>query len=179
MWSRPILPREEAQPVAESLQLLLTTLIDLSLVAKQAHWNLFGDDFLATHEKLDEVVASARNFGDLVAERIVKLGFPADGRVDTVAARTPLPAMPDGFETVRTMLTETCDRLKIVIDATRECRAAVADLDPMTEDLTIEIAREIETHFWMLQAMEGRSPAEPNQGSAANGRTSHRETVTV
>ena len=177
MWKRPILPREQAQPVAESLQTLLVALIDLGLVAKQAHWNIFGPDFLATHEKLDELNASARTFSDLVAERIVKLGFPADGRVGRVASETTLAAMPRGFQTVQEGLTLVCDRLKIAVDAVRTCRAAVADADPSTEDLAIEISRELETHFWMLQAMEGVSPAEDDHAASTNGSASSQQSA--
>ena len=156
MWPRPILPPATAKTVSESLQSLLVDLIDLGLVAKQAHWNLFGDDFLAAHEKLDEVVESARNYGDLVAERIVKLGVAADGRVKTVAAGTDLAEFPPGFHETGAILTAFNDRLDTAVKKVRLTIAAVADHDPATEDLCIEIARELETHFWMLQAMEGR-----------------------
>ena len=160
MWSRPILPPDTAKIVSEHLQGLLTDLIDLSLVSKQAHWNLFGDDFLAAHEKLDEVVASARNFGDLVAERIAKLGVSPDGRVKTVAAGTAVAEFPAGFHPTKAILTEVCDRLDTVVKKVRIVRQETADHDPMTDDLCIEIGRELETHFWMLQAMEGRDPSD-------------------
>lgn len=159
MWKRPILDREHAEPTAAALQKVLPTLIDLGLTAKQAHWNVFGEQFLSVHEKLDEVVATARSFGDVVAERIVKLGFPADGRRTTVAEQSQLDLASDQFEDVPATLATVCDQIAIVLAMVRTARAEVEDHDPPTEDLCIEILRELEEHSWMLQAMEGKSPA--------------------
>ena len=94
----------------------------------------------------------------------MKLGFPADGCVQRVAERTAIAPMPADFRRVDEMLTLVCDRLKTVVDQTRVCRAAVAEPDPMTEDLASAIVREIETRFWTLQAMEGRDPSERGHG---------------
>ena len=159
MWPRPILPPETAKKVCDELQGLLFDLVDLGLVGKQAHWNCFGDDFLAVHEKLDEVVASARNFGDLVAERIVKLGVAAEGRSQVVAEKSDLSEFPAGFHDTHATLKAFNDRLDTVVKKVRLTAAAVEEHDPATEDLCIEVARELETHFWMLQAMEGQDPS--------------------
>lgn len=159
MWKRPILNADHAKPTAEALQSLLPTLVDTGLSAKQAHWNVFGQQFLSVHEKLDEVVASARNFGDLVAERIVKLGFAADGRRGVVAEGSKLPQMSSTFEDVPSTLKSVCDCIATLLEEVRSTLEAVEKHDPPTEDLCIEILREFEEHQWMLQAMEGVSPA--------------------
>lgn len=80
-------PLNEAamKAAGDALQGALIDLIDLALVAKQAHWNLTGRNFKVVHEHLDEVVALARGGQDDVAERAVAIG-----RAPTAAsARSP------------------------------------------------------------------------------------------
>ena len=49
-----------------ALQATLVDLVDLSLVAKQAHWNLVGRQFHDVHLHLDELVDTARKYSDEV-----------------------------------------------------------------------------------------------------------------
>ena len=44
-----------APSTADALQATLVELIDLSLQAKQAHWNVVGPAFKPVHEFLDEL----------------------------------------------------------------------------------------------------------------------------
>ena len=60
--------------VTSSLQQALVDLIDLSLQAKQAHWNVYGPQFRSVHLQLDDVVADVRTWSDDVAERLVAIG---------------------------------------------------------------------------------------------------------
>ena len=79
-----------------ALQATLVDLVDLSLVAKQAHWNLVGRQFHDVHLHLDELVKKARKYSDAVAERLAAIGVSPDGRAATVAptpgSRTSTPA---------------------------------------------------------------------------------------
>lgn len=154
MWKRSILNEEQTKTVATALQAVSVDLIDMALLAKQAHWNLRGPNFLAIHEKLDEVTASARNFGDEVAERMVMLGVAADGRSKTVAGSTRLEAYPEGFQSVQQTIALVADRLHTLINGLREARAAVEEADPVTEDMLIEISGEFEKQLWMFQASQ-------------------------
>jgi starvation-inducible DNA-binding protein len=158
MWKRTVLSKANAKKVSDALQPTLVHLIDLALIAKQAHWCVFGTHFLAVHEKLDEVVASARAASDQVAERMSQVGICPDGRSDTVAAGSKLEAFPAGFHSDVQVLGEFCDRLLAVCKALRTAREAVEDADPYTEDMLIAIGQGLEEHLWMLQAMEGESP---------------------
>src|SRR5258708_4995350 len=83
--------------VTLELQPLLVELIDVGMTAKQAHWNVTGPLFRPLHAQLDDLADDARTWADMVAERVVALGEPSDGRIETVAAQTPLPGFPDGF----------------------------------------------------------------------------------
>lgn len=48
------LPESDRETAGAALQATLPDLLDLSLVAKQAHWNLHGPRFRSVHVQLDE-----------------------------------------------------------------------------------------------------------------------------
>ena len=83
--------------VGECLQGALIDLIDLSLLAKQAHWNLVGRNFRSLHLQLDEIVDVARKHTDRVAERAIAIGVNPDGRCGTVARETQLKQLNAGY----------------------------------------------------------------------------------
>ena len=144
-----------AEAVANALQPVLVSLISLSLEAKQAHWTVYGTQFLSVHEKLDDVVKSARDGSDVLAERMAQLGHAPDGRISTVQATSPVQPYPDGdFHNVPETLTLMCDRVHTVSQTIRTAIEAVGEIDPPTEDYLNAIAQEVEEHLWMLQAME-------------------------
>ncbi|RKN09284.1 Dps family protein [Streptomyces radicis] len=146
------LPDATLKIVGEALQGALVDLIDLSLVAKQTHWNIVGARFRSVHLQLDEVVETARSHSDTVAERAAALGLSPDGRATTVAARTGIPAIAEGWqkddEAIRTMV----DALGAVILRTRERLDEVGPVDTVTEDVLIQLTKELEKHHWMFQA---------------------------
>jgi starvation-inducible DNA-binding protein len=134
------------------LQSTLVDLVDLSLVAKQAHWNVMGSQFRSVHLQLDELVATARQYVDAVAERASAIGVPPDGRARTVADSSALPEYPQGWqsdhdtiELVVATLAATTGRLRPRIDETEKT-------DLVTQDLLIEIAQALEQAHWMWQA---------------------------
>ncbi len=90
------LGKAESKVVGVVLQEALTDLIDLSLIAKQAHWNVVGPHFRSLHLQLDDLVADSRQFSDAVAERAAALGISPDG------VRAPSPNPP------RNSLRDTC-----------------------------------------------------------------------
>jgi len=53
--------------VVNDLQATLAELIDLTLIGKQAHWNVVGPNFRSIHLQLDEIVDAARLSSDRVA----------------------------------------------------------------------------------------------------------------
>ncbi|MEM1013250.1 MAG: DNA starvation/stationary phase protection protein [Planctomycetota bacterium] len=155
--TRNPLSEEHAKTVGSCLQMMLPKLTDLGLAAKQLHWNVVGAEFLSVHEKLDEVVDTARNGADTVAERMVQLGQPADGRANKVVEDGKLSeSLPTGFVSVPDGLTLICDRLIDAVKTNRRAIEGVGELDPLTEDHLIAIGQELEEQLWMLQAMEAK-----------------------
>ena len=147
-------PLDEAaqKTTGEALQGALVDLIDLALVAKQAHWNLTGRNFKVVHEHLDEVVELARTYQDEVAERAVAIGVNPDGRVRTVADRTRLPQLEAGYLADDKVVAAVTDILAQLIARFRERVAATDEPDPVTQDLLIEITAALEKQHWMFQA---------------------------
>ena len=138
--------------VGHALQGALVDLVDLSLVAKQVHWNVVGPRFRSVHLQLDDVVASARAHADTVAERASAIGVPPDGRAATVAKTSGIREIGDGWikdgEVVRAMV----EALSAVIGRMRERIVATADPDPVSQDILIGLTGDLEKHHWMFQA---------------------------
>ncbi|OEV07508.1 starvation-inducible DNA-binding protein [Streptomyces sp. Amel2xB2] len=149
------LPDDDLKTVGEALQGALVDLVDLSLVAKQIHWNVIGPRFRSIHLQLDDVVSTARSYSDTVAERASALGLPPDGRSTTVSATTGIEKVAEGWQkdtdAVRTMV----HALESVIGRSRERMASVSEPDPVTEDIFIQLTGELEKHHWMFQAENG------------------------
>jgi starvation-inducible DNA-binding protein len=151
---RLILDGNRRDHTVAALQQCLTTLIDLALQFKQAHWNLVGDRFLSVHEQLDTIIDSARAASDEVAERIAALGVAADGRPGTVDEHSALDSFPEGRLGVDETVRLVADRLQTTSQCLRKSIDTVSDLDPISEDMLIGICGPLEKHLWMVQSQE-------------------------
>ncbi|MGW2418920.1 Dps family protein [Streptomyces sp. NPDC001709] len=144
---------EQAQRVAGSaLQETLVDLLGLSLIGKQAHWNIVGPRFRSIHFQLDEVVATARSYSDTVAERAAALGVPPDGRPETIAVTFALPGTKDGWLRDTEVVDLMVSALQEAIGRLRERIAITEKPDPVTQDLMMSITADLEKQYWMFQA---------------------------
>jgi starvation-inducible DNA-binding protein len=137
---------------APALQATLVELIDLSLQAKQAHWNVVGPAFKPVHEFLDELASEYRDWYDTVAERLTAVGASPDGRSATVSGSTPLVALPAGPILDQPALAAFDERVTFVAAAIRERANLLGDVDLASQDLLIEILRGLEKQRWMLRS---------------------------
>ena len=135
-----------------ALQATLVDLVDLSLVGKQAHWNLVGRQFHDVHLHLDELVKKARKYSDKVAERGVAVGIPVDGRAATVAADSRVPAFNDGWVTDRDVIRQVFESLDATVQGIRPRIEELEKADLVTQDLLIEVVATLEEQRWMWQA---------------------------
>ncbi|WP_327178320.1 DNA starvation/stationary phase protection protein [Streptomyces sp. NBC_01335] len=142
----------DLKTVGEALQGALVDLVDLSLAAKQVHWNVVGPRFRSVHLQLDEVVDTARQHSDTVAERASAIGVNPDGRSATIARTTAINVVPDGWIKDVDAVKVLVDALEIVIGRMRERIEATADPDPVSQDTLIAVAADLEKHAWMFQA---------------------------
>jgi starvation-inducible DNA-binding protein len=141
--------REE---VGRELQATLVELIDLSLWGKQLHWTVAGPLFRGLHERLDELVDSWRDMADTVAERAVAIGYWPDGQASALAAQAEVNQVQRGALEDRTVLRLLARRLAAVGERARDRVERLGELDPMSQDVMIEVVRELEKQLWMSRA---------------------------
>ena len=153
-FKRNILPDSDQTTAVDLLQASLTTLLDLSLNLKQAHWNVVGRNFRSVHLQLDEILVTVRDATDDIAERIVTIGSAPDGRAATVASDSVLSDFPTGFHQVDATLGLVGDQMKSTIDQLRSAIGKMGEIDPISEDLLIGFSAQLEKHLWMVQAQE-------------------------
>ncbi|NGN66122.1 DNA starvation/stationary phase protection protein [Streptomyces sp. A7024] len=146
------LPEHERTVTGEALQGALVDLIELSLIAKQAHWNIIGPRFRSIHFQLDDVVATARSYADTVAERAAAIGVPPDGRATTVADTAGMVAPKEGWvqdydaiELMTRCLADAASRMRARIDLTDKT-------DLVSQDVLLGLTAKLEKHYWMFQA---------------------------
>ncbi|MET7937452.1 DNA starvation/stationary phase protection protein [Streptomyces sp. NPDC005322] len=149
------LAEENLKIVSDALQGALVDLVDLHLVGKQIHWTVVGTRFRTVHLQLDEVVATAREHADTVAERASAIGVAPDGRAQTVSATSAVDTVKDGWTEDKEAVRILVDALGAVITRMRERIAATDEPDPVTQDILIEVTRDLEKHHWMFQAENG------------------------
>ncbi len=147
----PALGTHEREEAGDQLQATLVELIDLSLLGKQLHWNVVGRDFRSLHLQLDELIDSWRELGDTVAERSVALGHAPDGQARTVAATSPLTPVENGPITDHDVVVGLTQRLGEVSERVRERVDRLAELDPASQDVLIEVLRALEQQLWMVR----------------------------
>ncbi|MFJ7495082.1 Dps family protein [Streptomyces sp. NPDC097727] len=146
------LPEKDREIAGTALQATLVDLLDLSLVAKQAHWNLYGPRFRSIHLQLDEVVTTARNYADTVAERAAALGISPDGRAATIAGTSGVPAFPAGWTKDGDAVEALVQTFSAVVQRVRERIEETGLVDAVTQDLLIGLTADLEKQSWMFQA---------------------------
>jgi starvation-inducible DNA-binding protein len=145
----------EREGVGQELQAILLELIDLSLIGKQLHWAIVGPLFRPLHLQLDELVESWQELSDTVAERAVALGFVPDGQASAVAAGSQLAPVARGSLEDHVVVRELTHRVAEASERARERMNRLGDADLASQDVLIEVVRELEKQQWMLRAQLG------------------------
>jgi starvation-inducible DNA-binding protein len=147
----PALDEHRRGEVGHELQATLVELVDLSLIGKQLHWNIYGRPFQPLHEHLDELVDSWRELSDTVAERAVALDVAPDGRAGTVDAGSGIDPVDAGALDTDTATRELVTRLADVTERIRGRMDRLGELDLASQDVLVEVVRELEKQLWMLR----------------------------
>src|SRR5690625_413345 len=149
--------QKAAEEVTAGLQAALVDLIDISLLGKQAHWNIYGPHFRSVHLHLDEVIDEVRTASDDVAERLVAIGGEPDGRAATVARSSEVGELPGGRLPVDKVVRQFEERLQAAADRIKATLPRIEEADPLSHDLLVGVATDLEKQAWMF-----RAAAEPN-----------------
>lgn len=151
----PLEVNHEREGLGQELQTTLHELIDLSLIGKQLHWAVVGPLFRPLHLLLDELVDSWRELSDTVAERAVALGFVPDGQAKAVAAGSQLAAVAPTALEDHLVVRDLTHRVAEVSEQVRDRMNRLGDADLASQDVLIEVVRELEKQQWMLRAQLG------------------------
>lgn len=138
--------------VAQFLEPVVIDLEAMVVDTKQAHWHVRGANFQTIHELLDTLVAHVQDYADTAAERVVALGLPIDARLATVAAKTTVPPLTVGFQQTDKVIPEVIAQIDATLKSVRTAIDELAELDPASQDVVIEIARGLEKDRWFLFA---------------------------
>jgi starvation-inducible DNA-binding protein len=151
----PLGAPHDREGVARELTAVLQELVNLSLIGKQLHWAVVGPLFRPLHLQLDELVDSWRGLADTVAERAVALGVVPDGQAHAVVAGSQLaPLAPEAIED-HLVVRELTHRVAEVSELTRERMTRIGEVDLASQDVLIEVLRELEKQQWMLRVQLG------------------------
>ena len=148
----PALGHHSREETGRELQATLLELVDLSLLGKQLHWNIFGRPFPPLHEQLDDFVDEWHELADTVAERAVALGIAPDGQSGTVSAGSGIAPVEPGAVDTDTAVRELVQRLADVAERIRARMDHLGELDLASQDVLIEVVRALEKQLWMVRA---------------------------
>lgn len=151
-YTVPGLGKDNGSEIAGLLQDRLHALNDLHLVLKHVHWNVVGPNFIAVHEMLDPQTEVVRGFADEVAERIATLGQAPSGLSGELVSDRSWSDYPLFKADAETHLTELDKVYTGVIGDHRQVLSKVGDIDPITEDLLIGQAKELELFQWFIRS---------------------------
>jgi starvation-inducible DNA-binding protein len=151
-YTVPGLKNDTAAEIITVLQQRLYALNDLALTLKHIHWNVVGPQFISVHTMLDPQVEGVRAMVDTTAERIATLGGSPSGTPGKLVAERTW----DDYSIGRADAIAHLGALDLVyagvIEDHRTAIDKTEDPDPVTQDMLIAQAGELEQYQWFVRA---------------------------
>lgn len=151
-YTVPGMTDKEGAQVAELLQKQLSRYNDLHLTLKHVHWNVVGPNFIGVHEMIDPQVELVRGYADEVAERIATLGGSPKGTPGAIISDRSWDDYSLERDTVQAHLAALDLVYDGIIEDTRKAIEETEEPDPVTNDMLIGHAAELEKFQWFVRA---------------------------
>ena len=147
------LSEEQCKQSIDLLQVALSTIIDLSLQSKQAHWNIKGMSFFSLHKLFDEIYSKLNYFIDTIAERITSLRGQANSSIPFLNDSTLIKGYSKNILSSKEYLEHMASSLSNTGKYIRQsANKADQNKDLGTSDLFIEVSREIDHFLWLVES---------------------------
>jgi len=143
---------KDARTVITLLQERLIALSDLHLTLKHIHWNVVGPHFISVHTMLDPQVDAVRLMADTTAERIATLGGSPNGTPGAIVAGRSWDDYSLGRGDAMAHLAALDLVYAGVISSHRDAIEATDEPDPVTQDMLIGQAADLEQFQWFVRA---------------------------
>jgi starvation-inducible DNA-binding protein len=151
--TRVDIPEEKRHTVIELLNQQLADTFDLFSQTKQAHWNVKGPNFYQLHELYDELAEALLPHIDAIAERVTALGGFAMGTARMAASASRLQDYPQNAVNDLENVEALAACYASVAASTREASDQAEQQEDMdTNDLLIEVSRDLDKFLWFLEA---------------------------
>jgi starvation-inducible DNA-binding protein len=148
----PGLGKKDATLIIDLLQDRLNSLNDLALTLKHIHWNVVGPQFIGVHTMLDPQVDGVRLMVDETAERIATLGGSPQGTPGAIVAARSWDDYSLGRDDAIAHLGALDVVYAGIIEAHRKAIGATEEPDPVTQDMLIGQAGQLEQYHWFVRA---------------------------
>lgn len=142
----------DRKEIAQQLSALLADTYTLYVKTHGYHWNVSGPMFRSLHLMFEEQYTELQEAVDVIAERILALGYPAPGSYGEFARLATVKdeeGVPEAMEMVRRLVDahEATIRTARALVETAESAGDVATADLATQRIDIH-----EKTAWMLRA---------------------------
>jgi len=149
------LPKAHSQKTAEQLNILLANFQLHYQNLRGLHWNLRGRDFFELHVKFEEFYMDAQEKIDLVAERVLTMGFQPLHTFEAYLQKStikPAENISDGKTGVQTIVAG----LQALLEIERNLLNLAGEVqDDGTADMMTQFISQQEKEIWMLNAWLG------------------------
>src|ERR1700722_17907327 len=156
-YTVPGMKSDDADKAVTILQDRLNSFNDLALTLKHVHWNVVGPNFIAVHTMLDPQGEAVRAMGDETAERIATLGASPVGTPGALVAQRSWDDYSIGRDDALAHLAALDVVYRGIIEAHRDAIRETDEPDPVTQDVLIEQAEQLEQFQWFIRAHLERS----------------------